>query len=165
MLRTTQLCAALALLTLGAWTWGSLAPAQAQDPVPERAATAPPSSQRPSQGSPPERELRDPTRAPGWRAPLGGNPLGVELPELRLRARVVSKAGALALLEVDGRLHLVRPGDSLSVRVAARAAPSGARDASPLTAPLQTLTLRVQSLDARSLELELLELGRTLTLR
>lgn len=164
----SQLCAALLVLALALALLGSegLGSARAQESRgDERAQPAAPDSR-----SRAERPLRDPTRAPGWRPTLGGGAFTGELPELRLRGRVVSSRGALALLEVEGRLHIVRPGDALSLSLAHLAPgaplPSSGRGARP-AAPTgrRVVTLRVVTLSAEVLELEFVELGRTLSLR
>lgn len=159
-----RLSGALSALCLATLAWGGSTPARAQDP---RGSVAPPSSRAQPQAP----ALRDPTRLPGWRRNLTGSLTGVTLPQLRLRGRVVSKRGAVALLEIDGRLQLVRPGDQISLQIAGgtpvQGRRSGARRGAQPASPrgLRNLTLRVVKLDAKTFEVELVELSQTLTLR
>lgn len=158
----TRVIAALCALTLSLLLLPSGAPARAQDSSPGEGGVAPPSSRTPTT------PLRDPTRAPSWRRIIGSRS-GVTLPQVHLRGRVVSRRGAVALLEIDGQLHVVRAGDQLTLRLNGAATPAPqvrGRRAQPAPARgSQTLTLRVRKLDARVLELEFVELSQTLTLR
>lgn len=157
-----RFCLGLSALALALVAISSGAPLQAQD---SGGGVAPPTSQ-----SPAATPLRDPTRAPSWRRVLGSRS-GVNLPQMRLRGRVVSRRGAIGLLEIEGQLHVVRPGDQLTLRLKGPVTPAATRrgrgrNAQPAAARgPQTLTLRVRKLDARVLELELVELSQTLTLR
>jgi hypothetical protein len=81
-----------------------------------RAAEAPPNggSAPRAATSPP---LRDPTRpSPALRELLGAAPAKVaapELPPMELKARIVRQGAPAALLLIDGRLHMVRPEDTV----------------------------------------------------
>ena len=136
---------------------------------------APPPKASPSDVAKPDsqseaRPLRDPTRPSAWRpSAVVGARSGPRLPPLKLRGRVLSKRGATGLLAVGDELHLLRPGDSLSLSLERaslpRASRSSRRAAPPAPQGTLSVTLRVLALDAQGLRLEVPELNRTITLR
>lgn len=154
------------LISLAALVAGLAAPALfAQDPT--RSRPSPTDTARPNSQS---KTLRDPTRTSVWgKTTTRGSLQGVPLPELKLRGRVLSKKGAIGLLSIGKELHVVRPGDSLTLLVKnaapARSTRRGSRAPAPSAPTTLSLTLRVDRLDAQGLRLEVVELGRTLTLR
>ncbi|HBP20062.1 MAG TPA: hypothetical protein DEA08_20020 [Planctomycetes bacterium] len=101
--------------------------------------------------------LRDPTQGARRFGPVRAGGAQQKLPQLALKGRIVRGGEAAALLEVEGRLQLVRVGDELTLAAGPRTQPQPARGASgaPARALPTTRTLRVVAIDGRGVRLTL----------
>lgn len=164
--------AALALTLCLAGAASLLAQDQAPPPSAPARPAEPPAEVAPvpSRTPPgPEAPLRDPTRGARRFGPIRPGGARSLLPQLALRGRVLRDGRAAALIEVEGRLQLVRVGDELTLDAGAlrQAQPArsagrlgrgsqGARAAGPQQAPLPTTrALRVVAIDRRGVRLTL----------